>query len=273
MSVFQPNRNLKALRIKILLLFLIITGFVKSPTIQAQINRVPNLPGFDDKFIRFGFILAVNEMSYAIKPYNDINSKLYTDRNQMPKFLPVSQFKNARLYSVEYMPTLGFAVGIVSNLRINKYFDLRFVPQLSFGSRDMQYRYVVQEENVDTTQLFTDIIKIPSTYIDFPLVLKFKSKRIMDYRPYVFAGVNPNLDLASQANKKDLDNKDPKLYRSDLGGILGVGCDFYMNWFKFGVELQMLYGMRDMLKHENTIYAGGVDYIKSKIFQVTFTFE
>jgi len=212
-------------------------------------------------------------MHYSIRPENDINSKTYSDIKQLPIGIPIGSLYQAQLYSVEYIPTLGFAVGIVSNMRINRHFDLRFVPQLSFGSRDLVYDYMVFETSTDDGTLLQDKIKISSTYMDFPLVIKFKSKRIMDYRPYIFGGINPSVDLASQAKKNDDNNRDPKLNRYDIGGIIGMGCDLYMNWFKLGVEFQMLYGSKDMLKKENTIYSGGVDYLKSKIFQVTFTFE
>lgn len=271
MSVFLTNRNIPALLNKIKYFLLVFTLCI-SIISNAQINRVANLPGFDEKFIRFGFILAINNMHYAIKPANDINTRIYDDPKQLPSYLPVQSFDHARLYSVEYRPTLGFAVGIVSNMRLHKYFDLRFVPQLSLGSRELKYDYMVFESS-GTDTLLTDIIKVPSAYLDFPLVLKFKSKRIMDYRPYIFGGINPSIDLASQSNKTDVDNRDPKLLRYDVGALLGVGCDLYMNWFKFGVELQMLFGSRDMLKQENTIYTAGIDHLKSKVFQVTLTFE
>ena len=64
-----------------------------------------------------------------------------------------------------------------------------------------------------------------------------------------------------------------KLNRHDVYYEIGVGFDFYFEWFKFGTELKMSYGMLDILKRENNIYTDGIDKLKSKIFQLSFTFE
>jgi hypothetical protein len=92
-------------------------------------------------------------------------------------------------------------------------------------------------------------------------------------RAYVFGGIKFSFDLASQANKEDNNLKTPKLYRSDTYGLIGAGLDFYMNWFKFGIEFNMSYGFRDILVKEDNIYTGGIESLRSKIFMLTFTFE
>jgi hypothetical protein len=92
-------------------------------------------------------------------------------------------------------------------------------------------------------------------------------------RAYVTGGVKFSFDLASQANKQEEDNYEPKLFRTDTYGVLGVGFDYYMNWFKFGVELSMSYGVRDMLLREGNLYTDSIESLKSKMFMITFTFE
>ena len=64
-----------------------------------------------------------------------------------------------------------------------------------------------------------------------------------------------------------------KLNASDFYAEAGVGFDFYNEWFKFGIELKMMYGMMDVLKREKNIYTDGIESLKSKIFQLSFTFE
>jgi hypothetical protein len=92
-------------------------------------------------------------------------------------------------------------------------------------------------------------------------------------RAYVFGGIKFSFDLASQANKKEEDNYEPKLYRTDTYGIIGAGMDFYMNWFKLGIEVSMAYGARDMLLREGNMYTNSIESLRSKIFMFTFTFE
>ena len=91
---------------------------------------------------------------------------------------------------------------------------------------------------------------------------------------YVIAGGQYSLDIASNARKQDLGGQIVvKLKKNDFYALVGVGFDFYNPWFKLGVELKMMYGLFDMLKHDDTIYTLGIEKLDSKIFQLCFTFE
>jgi hypothetical protein len=105
--------------------------------------------------------------------------------------------------------------------------------------------------------------------------VKYKAMRLKNFSPYVIAGGKYAIDLASEAkkNKDEINNKHIKLYRSDIYGELGVGFDFYNNWFKLGVELKMSYGVRDMLRREDNIYTDVIDALNSKVFTLGVTFE
>ena len=125
------------------------------------------------------------------------------------------------------------------------------------------------------TQTLVDVRKnIPSTFVEFPLHIKYKSRRLNNFRAYVMSGFNYRLDLASQAKKrKDTGMVQVKLNKSDFYYDLGVGFDFYFEWFKLGTELKMSYGLLDILKREGNIYTDGIERLSSKVFQFTFTFE
>jgi len=173
------------------------------------------------------------------------------------------------LMAIEPVPELGFNIGIVSSLRLADDLNLRFVPSLSFGDRVMEYTI-----KYNGTVLVKEQKRIESTYIDLPLSLKYMSKRLNNSRAYVLAGGRYSFDLASQSKKK-ADNTDVllKLYHSDYSFTLGVGFDFFTNYFKFGTEIQMAYGMKNLLKKEANIYTQSIDKLNSKIFWITFTFE
>lgn len=173
------------------------------------------------------------------------------------------------VYAISSKPEMGFNIGIVSNLRLGDYFDLRFIPTLSFGERIMVFTHSLKDSVFFNTEK-----KVESTYLDFPLELKFKGRRLQNTRAYVIAGIKYSIDLASQAKKKE-DNEEIriKLKKNDYSLEVGVGFDFYTNFFKFGTEIKMAYGFRDLLFREDNIYAGSIDWLNSKIFQLTFTFE
>lgn len=219
-------------------------------TSYAQHRQPENLPKYDLAPYHFGFILGGNQMFFAVKPAKDLYSQ-------------------DTVYAVSSKPDIGFNIGIVTNLRLGTYFDLRFIPTLAFGERNMIFTHSYRDSVFYNTEK-----KVESTYLDFPLELKFKSRRLHNTRAYVLTGIRYSIDLASQAKKKADDEEIRiKLKKNDYALEVGVGFDFYTNFFKFGTELKMAYGFRDLLYREPNIYTASIDKLNSKIFQLTFTFE
>lgn len=244
----------------------------------AQSRLVPNKPEYDQDPYHFGFLLGVNDMFFSIKTYPDFQDKMYYNNNtagadDAQQQIPDQLSDSAMLYSVEATPTLGFVIGIVSNLRLGEYFDLRFTPSLTFGQRDLNYT-LYNFYRKTAPELLPVTKNIQSTFVEFPLWVKFKGKRIHNVRPYIMAGGKYSLDLASNAKKK-ADNSSAYVFinRKDVYALGGVGFDFYTAYFKFGTEISMSYGLFDVLKRDNTIYTGGIERLSSKIFQISFTFE
>ncbi len=218
--------------------------------LSAQKKMPENLPKYDYAPYHFGFIIGLNSMNFVVKPIKEFNQQ-------------------DTIKAVSSQAEMGFDIGIVTNLRIGEHFDLRFIPTLAFGERTMLFTRTLHD-----TIYFDTKKKVESTYLDFPLELKFKSRRLYNSRAYVLVGVKYSIDMASQANKKAADDEIRiKLKKNDYSFEAGVGFDFYTTHFKFGTELKMAYGIRDLLVHESNIYAQSMDRLNSKIFQFTFTFE
>lgn len=179
----------------------------------------------------------------------------------------LSQFDS--LKSITTKPDFGFDIGIVSSLKLAKYLNLRFVPTLSFGSRTVEYTFRYKD-SVDIMQAK----KVESTFMHFPLYLKYQSRRLGNFRAYIIGGFKYSIDMASQANKKSKDGEAPiKLRKHDYAVDVGTGVDFFLTYFKFGIELKMSYGLKNLLFPENTDYTNSVKRLNSKIFQLSFTFE
>ncbi len=230
-------------------------------------QRIINMPTYDEQPYHFGFILSVNQMHFVIDPKENFQFDKYGASSV--KDFPMD---SSYIYSIEYEPQVGFTVGIIGNLRLARYWDLRFIPSLSFGERNLVYRF---NTYLDSIQSFKSIRKnIPSTFVDFPLLLKYKSARRDNYRAYLTGGINPRIDLAAQFKRKEATQiTQIKLKRFDVYGEIGVGFDFYFEWFKLGTEIKMSYGLMDVVKQENNIYTNGLDKLSSKVFQLTFSFE
>ncbi len=158
----------------------------------------------------------------------------------------------------------GLNIGIVSNLRIGKYLDIRFIPALSFAEKKL--RYVIVQDSVIN-------MKIESIYIDFPLSLKFKSDRVKNFRMYLLAGGKYSLDMASNAEARNAEGI-VKINPYDISAEAGFGFEFYFPMFKFSPELKFSYGIFDIhSKNDKLMYSDVIERLLTRAFLISFHFE
>ena len=257
--------DVKPVILKLLILLTLV--FSISPKAEAQRLKVRNLGNYDLAPYHFGFILGMNEMLFSIKTRPG-----FQDVSYYALQTPDLYADSSKLYGLEHKPSFGFTIGIVSNLRINDLMDLRFVPSLSFGERDLQYSVLIHFDNEEKLTLINK--KLQSTFVELPLHLKYKGSRLNNIRPYWLIGGKYSIDLASDSKKKDeTNNIYVALNRNDVYAEMGAGMDFYTTFFKFGIELKMSYGLMDILKRQGNIYTLPVEKLSSKLFLLSFTFE
>lgn len=240
--------------IKYCLVCLLMAGYSVACAQSAGVFGVPNLMKYDKKLFHFGFLVGYNQSNFMISSQADFNSN------------DTLNVINTRGYS-------GFNLGIVTDLRMGKYFDLRFIPTLSFIDRSVRYNensFLEYHQNTNPKNNVAGAV-----YMDLPLMIKLKSSRMMNnVRAYVLAGVQYSLDLTSIA-KKNQNNVGYvlRLYPHDFQGLAGVGFDFYCTYFKFSSELKMGFGLRNMLVPDPDIHATTINSLKSKMLMISFTFE
>ncbi len=236
------------------LVLLLALGF---SWVSAQSSRtfgVPNLLKYDKKLFHFGFLIGYNQSDFLIS-----STANHNERDTL-------NIINTRGYS-------GFNLGIVTDLRMGKYFDLRFIPTLSFIDRSVVYNNNSSLEYHQNTNPQNNVAG--AVYMDLPLMVKLKSSRMMNnIRAYVLAGAQYSLDLTS-ISKKNQNNVGYvlRLYPHDFQALAGVGFDFYCTYFKFSTELKMGFGLRNLLKPDPDIHATTINSLKSKTLMISFTFE
>jgi hypothetical protein len=229
------------------------------------------MPMYDQDMFHFGFVLGADLSYVTLRPIADLTTHNF-DSTFIPDILPLPD--SAKVLSITSSPSLGFVISIVSNMRMGKNFDLRFIPSLTFGDRDLIYTIKIYRKESESLMVITK--KVPSTYVNFPLEIKFKSDRYNNFRAYLIGGAQYTLDLASQAKKREQRSADQKIVKFNQNDVYleaGVGFDFYNEWFKLGLEFKMMYGLFDQLKRENNLYTNSIQSLKSKIFQFSMTFE
>ncbi len=235
-------------RILILLIFTLLFA-----SVYGQRETTKNLPKFDHRFMHFGFLLGLNSADFVLQ-----------------RFPPGSPGTDS-LFVLEPQAAKGFNLGIISSMHFGDYFSLRFTPNLAFSSRSIKYRFQYYDGAKEYTK------DIESTLINFPLNIKYKSVRVNNFSAYIIFGAAYTLDLASNSKteniSQNLNDIIVKIKRDDFVGQIGFGTDFYLEYFKFGIELKMSYGIKDILEHDNTPLSNPIDKLRSKMFLLSFTFE
>lgn len=253
-------------RAYIVILSLLVLAGLQTLEVHGQKRKVINLQNYDKQAYHFGFILAINHMLFTVKPVSNL-SVIQTDRTKFPDIFVDS----LSVLSVTSKPTPGFTIGILGNLRLGDNGDMRFIPSLSFGERLLRYQILTLDEGEESLLDFEK--SITSTFIDFPLEFRYKSKRLNNFRAYVLGGLKYTLDLASQKRQANSDEVTVKIERHDFSVEVGVGVEFYTTYFKFGTQAKMGYGLNNLIKNEDNIYTNSIETLRSKVFLLSFTFE
>jgi hypothetical protein len=264
------------MKIKHILLYILLT--VGAINLTAQRLLVPqNLPAYDNKIWHFGFTLGTDFQNCRI-------SNNSTDVWGFPNLKPPTPVYGGTIQSqyfyseVPHLST-GFQVGIITSRRIGKYFNLRIIPTLTLGQKDIKSRMFVTEDNSENepitypTDLEPEHTTIKSTYISCPILVKYKAIRIRNIKPYLVAGTTLRYDLATSFDEPIT------LKKFDTLLEFGLGTDFYMASFRLGVEVRFGIGLMNLLETERPnnepkpYITASMDALKSKSFTVAINFE
>jgi hypothetical protein len=224
----------------------ILLVFFLPQIVFGQTKKPWNDPGYDNKAVHFGFSVGINTMDLGIK------KSLKSDVISSPILIPdVTKLQP------------GFQVQIVSNLRLSENFDLRFLPGISFGAREISFYNLNNPKDVHTVQ-------IESNYLDFPIDIKYRARRLNNYRPYILTGINYRYDMATR--KQD----DLRFKPGDIYYEMGVGIDWYLPYFKLSTEIKTGIGLYDILiRDSNSVqnYLASLNRVNAYIVALSFHFE
>ena len=246
----------------------ILIFFLTCFTSIAQKVYLKNLTTFDDKRLHFGFTLGINTADFSIAHYNVMsdNPVFMQSTNSIDKQYQDSSIVRADIAHI----TPGFTVGMVMNLRLSEDFDLRFLPGMSFAERNLTYNIPIQDiNNLSKKESYS----IKSTFLDFPLLVKYKSRRVNNQRPYMIGGISSRVDI-SKTGEEDL----VRLKARNPSLEAGLGWDTYLQFFRLSTEFKFSFGLRNILdsgpkETQPQVYTGALSSLKSNIFTLSFHFE
>jgi len=221
-----------------------------------------NLPKFYKSRMHFGFALAYNKTDFKI---NTIKNSAFPDT-----LIGTTRYGMKTIYTKS---DPGFALGIISDFRLHEYLRLRFTPNISFASRSLEYK--LENAARDSTKLYKKSVE--STFLIFPLELKLQSKRLDNFGAYVIVGGGYSMDLVSRKKGQAVGGANQlddavQLKRDDFFYSGGAGVDFYLQYFKLGLEVKALMGTKNLIQPLNNIFTNSINKVNSKmvIFSVTF---
>ena len=242
---------------------ILLTAALATVAIAQSDRRVQHKPYIDLRPFHFGIQVGMHlqDLEFEnIGPYTMTDE----DGNTSEQYIHVDADK--------WSP--GFSVGVLGELRINEYFALRFAPTMHFGAKHLTFINMNSLDAEGNPVRQTQDMK--NTYVSLPLDLKIAAPRWNNHRPYVIAGINPMINLTGG----DQDMIRVKKFCTMLE--VGLGCDFYLPFFKLIPELKFCFGLGDALKKNHVdelrdanlkAYAGSVSRAQSKMIVLTFYFE
>ncbi|MEY8847839.1 porin family protein [Psychroserpens sp. XS_ASV72] len=234
-------------------LFVLLVVLIFSQAASAQLfskEKIKNNENFDKDLLSWGFYLGLNNYDYQFNYETDMKDILV-------------------------QTNVGFSVGLISNLRITDYFDLRFEPGLFITQRNLIY-----DPSYFDGMEFTDsdlMREVKSTYVHFPLLLKVSTKRINNFKPFIIGGLSVALNLSS--NEENPDDNSVGQFRTKKNVMfyeLGFGIDFYNKWFKFSPSIRGVFAMNDELVRDvdpNSPWTSNVTTMKTRGIFLNFTFQ
>ena len=211
-------------------------------------KKILNYQQHDEKAIHFGFCVGLNMMDFTVTHAN------YYHENEL------------LLANVTDL-SMGFHIQAVSAARISDNLELRFLPGVAFGQRDLSF--------YKGDRLYEKTQRLESSYIELPWLLKYKSNRVNNYRAFLVGGLNPRFDLAKTYREEDGIYMDLKL--NDLCYELGAGYDFYFPYFKLSIELRGSWGMFNVLNRRDgtphSEFQNAVEKLRSSVYMISFYIE
>lgn len=232
-------------KIIVLLFFaFILNGYAQRSKNIFSRDPIINLENFQKKRVYYGFYLGFNSYDFKIDY-----------KTETPDIL--------------VNKTTGFNVGIIGDLKLQEYINLRFEPGLYYTKRDLYYPNFSNSGDA--------LREVNSTYIHFPLLLKLSSLRTGNIRPYALGGLSATLNLSS--NSKLIDDNLQQRFRVKSWTTnyeLGFGIDLFSEYFIFSPSIRGVFGINDELIRDNdpnSPWTGNIESMKTRAVFINFSFH
>lgn len=229
---------------------------------SAQERTVQNRPYTDLRPFHFGVVVGMHVQDMEVRMAGPMT--ITTEDGTQETLVTADQSR--------WDP--GINVGVLGELRLSTHFQLRVAPMMYFGTRHIVFQDLKNLSASGKPEEKRQDMK--TAYIAVAGDIIFAAPRFNNHRPYLMAGVSPMINLTGKSTDA------LKLKRTSLSLEFGVGCDFYLPYFKLRPELKFVYGLGNALdtKHAKELrdksllkYTYGVKEARTKMVVLSFYFE
>ena len=216
----------------------------------AQKAKIQYQPYVDHKLYHFGFHIGLHTQDLLLTNNGIATPDGETWFAEIPNYSP------------------GFSVGVIGDLFLNPYMNLRVSPTIHFGDKTIIFKELSSEKE--------EPFSVRSNYFSIPVGLKISSMRLNNYRPYIIGGVYGDFDMGRKKGIPIL------LKQLDYGIEFGFGCTFYMpSFFRLSPEIKFKFGLPDIWEKDRVdltneadkIYSNSISKATTRMIILTFNFE
>lgn len=237
---------------KKILVFLtfIMTSQLATAQLFTKEKVANNIDNLDQKFLSWGYFLGFNQYDFKFEYEENLDDILVDN-------------------------TFGFHLGLIGDMRINNYMNLRLEPGVFFTTRNLMYNQSYFE---GTDFNDSDLLReVKSTYIHIPLLLKVSTKRINNFKPFIVGGFSTALNLSSnQDNPDDNSAGEFRMKKNTYFYEIGFGIDLYLLYFKFTPSIRGVFAINDEIVRDadpNSPWTGNVAKMQTRGIFINFTFQ
>ena len=239
---------------KLLVILIIFGSGINTLSAQSR-DRNLNLQQFDVQLLHWGFFLGLSRFDFKSSP----TPAGVTDEGKD---------------IVSVMPSAGFSIGLIGDLRLHKNIGIRLEPSVHFTNKTLFFSN--QPNSVDSVR------NTNSNYIDIPLLVKFNSNRTNNIRPYIAGGVGVIFNLSSKQDSEG-DNLDGafRQKRTNFNWQMEFGIEIYLKYFKLTPAIKGVFMLNnevipdDPLTNENINggWTRNINYLKTRAIVFSLKFQ
>ena len=204
---------------------------------------------YDDKIVHFGFLFGFGSSRFNVYHSKNFGSGLPSDS----------------AVTIVSPGNFAFQVGGLVNFKLNDRFDFKTGMNIALYGREVNYRF-------NNSPDFPAELR-ESTWLEIPILLKYKSMRRGNSRMFVDAGVKIGIEANVRKNAASSRRLDTRT--GDLSVEYGVGFEQFFKYFKFTPELRFSHGITNMFipPTNNNPYARDIQRLNSHTVTLYLMFE